>query len=240
MKFGALLLAAGSGSRMNGEVADKLLHPIGNTNAFSLCLAAFIQSAEIKELMITYRNEEQLASFQQCVKNILAQCNPSPRPKIEWVLGGKERQDSVLSGLLALEDSITHVLVHDCARPLIRQTTISELCREVARDRAVSVARPLKDSLRLRLDQTNEPLNPATTKTIDRSNHWLMETPQGAPRDWLINGLRKSIESHTPVTDDMGAIELLGYPVGFLEPDYPNPKITTPDDLLYIHFLQTS
>ena len=42
--IGAILLAAGSGSRMQGEIEDKLLHPIGSSNAFSLCCRSFLQA----------------------------------------------------------------------------------------------------------------------------------------------------------------------------------------------------
>ena len=64
-----------------------------------------------------------------------------------------------------------------------------------------------------------------------------METPQGAPKSWLIEGLKKAKKENTILTDDMAAVELLGHPVGLLEPNYPNPKITTPDDFAYAQFL---
>ena len=67
-----------------------------------------------------------------------------------------------------------------------------------------------------------------------------METPQGAPRAWLEEGLSKAQSQKILLTDDMAAVELAGHPVGMLDPGYPNPKITTPDDFSYAEFLLKS
>ena len=157
-----------------------------------------------------------------------------------WVEGGQERQDSVWAGLQAFPKEVAHVLVHDCARPFIRSKTIAQMVMEIIQNRAVTVARPLKDTLRLRTTPTANPIQPTITRTIDRSNHWLMETPQGAPKEWLIEGFKKAREDGVLITDDMAAIELCGRPIGMIDLGYPNPKITTPDDFSYAEFLSKS
>ena len=235
--IGAILLAAGSGSRMQGEIEDKLLHPIGSSNAFSLCCRSFLELREIDYLIITYKTATQLERLQNSWDKLSATVQEAHEKQVLWVQGGKERQDSVYAGLLAFPDEITHVLVHDCARPFIRTQTILDCVHEVASDRAITVARPLKDTLRLRTENFAHPLNPGATKTLNRSNHWLMETPQGAPKSWLVKGLETAKNENIVLTDDMAAVELLGHPVGLLEPNYPNPKITTPDDFAYAQFL---
>jgi len=235
--IGAILLAAGSGSRMQGEIEDKLLHPIGSSNAFSLCFRSFLELSEIDYLIITYKTVTQLERLQNSWDKLSATVQEAHEKQVLWVQGGKERQDSVYAGLLAFPDEITHVLVHDCARPFIRTQTILDCVHEVASGRAITVARPLKDTLRLRTENVEKPLTPGATKTLNRSNHWLMETPQGAPKSWLIEGLERAKNENIALTDDMAAVELLGHPVGLLEPNYPNPKITTPDDFAYAQFL---
>ena len=235
--IGAILLAAGSGSRMQGEIEDKLLHPIGSSNAFSLCFRSFLELREIDYLIITYKTVTQLERLQNSWDKLSATVQEAHEKQVLWVQGGKERQDSVYAGLLAFPDEITHVLVHDCARPFIRTQTILDCVHEVASGRAITVARPLKDTLRLRTENVEKPLTPGATKTLNRSNHWLMETPQGAPKSWLIEGLERAKNENIVLTDDMAAVELLGHPVGLLEPNYPNPKITTPDDFAYAQFL---
>jgi 2-C-methyl-D-erythritol 4-phosphate cytidylyltransferase len=233
---GAILLAAGSGNRMQGEVEDKLLHPIGDSNAFQRSYEAFQQTASIDCLVIVYKNDSQLSKLKALSEKFRA----TRHPEMIWVKGGQERQDSVWAGLQAFPKEVAHVLVHDCARPFIRPQTIDLLLAEVIQDRGVTVARPLKDTLRLRTERTANPIQPSITRTIDRSNHWLMETPQGAPREWLIEGFKKARIDGVLITDDMAAIELCGHPIGMIDPGYPNPKITTPDDFSYAEFLSQS
>jgi 2-C-methyl-D-erythritol 4-phosphate cytidylyltransferase len=236
--IGALLLAAGSGSRMKGEVKDKLLQPIGGSNAFLLSCDAFLQSTPVGHLVILYKDATQLDKLQSALEEKLY-CHSS-KTKIHWVKGGQERQDSVWAGLCKLPDEVTHVLIHDCARPFIKSQTICEAADLIAQDKAVCVARPLKDTLRLRTDPSVHPMQPSPTQTINRENHWVMETPQGGPKKWLIEGLRQARESQISITDDIAALELNGHPVVMLEPNYPNPKITTPDDFSYATFLSQS
>ena len=234
---GAVLLAAGSGNRMQNEVEDKLLHPIGHSNAFILSCEAFLHSEQIDSLVIVYKDNVQLCKLQECLSR---QPNRVEPKKILWVLGGKERQDSVWAGIHALPKEVSHVLVHDCARPFIRSSTINQIAHEIVKNKAVTVAKPLKDTLRLRTEYKENSLEPSTTRTINRTNHWLMETPQGAPLNWLIKGLEKVRNEGIVITDDMTAIELIDQPICMIEPDYPNPKITTPDDFLYAEFLLQS
>lgn len=234
---GAILLAAGSGSRMHGEVADKLLHPIGNSNAFILSCHSFLQVDTIGCLVIVYKDESQLVSLKEFLSPAISAYPHRKSTDILWVQGGAERQDSVWAGIHAFPNEITHILVHDCARPFIQAKTIAQAVTEIIQDRAVCVARRLKDTIRLRVEPINEPLLPTTTRTLDRTNLWLMETPQGAPIAWLREGLERARKDGIVLTDDMAAVECLGHPVGMLEPDYPNPKITTPDDFSYAEFL---
>jgi 2-C-methyl-D-erythritol 4-phosphate cytidylyltransferase len=233
---GAILLAAGSGNRMQGEVNDKLLHPIGNSCAFKLSHEAFLKTDSIECLAIVYKNDSQLSKL----KALCEQFPAANHPETIWVEGGHERQDSVWAGLQAFPMEVTHVLVHDCARPFIRSKTIDLLAAKVSMNNAFTVARPLKDTLRLRTEHKANPIQPTITRTIDRSNHWLMETPQGAPKEWLIEGFKKAREDGVLITDDMAAIELCGRPIGMIDPEYPNPKITTPDDFSYAEFLSQS
>ena len=237
---GALLLAAGSGTRMQGEVEDKLLHPIGHSNAFMLSCDAFFQAPKIDSLVIVHKDESQLAKLKKYINIVLSNLCDIKDHDLHFVVGGAQRQDSVLAGIQAFPEYISHVLVHDCARPFIRSHTISQIVNEITKDRAVAIARPLRDTLRVCTEDHKQPLSPLKTRTIDRANHWLMETPQGAPIKWLRQGLEKAKREEFTITDDMAAIELLGHPVGMLEPDYPNPKITTPEDFSYAEFLLKS
>ena len=54
---------------MKGKVDDKLLQPIGNTNAFLLSCEAFLQSPPIRALTILYKDEGQLRHLQQSLEH---------------------------------------------------------------------------------------------------------------------------------------------------------------------------
>ena len=82
-----------------------------------------------------------------------------------------------------------------------------------------------------------DPQVPQKTECLDRSIVWLMETPQAARKDWLEDGLRKAENKGVGVTDELSAIELTERKAAFLDPGYPNPKITRESDLAYIEFL---
>jgi len=238
--IGALLLAAGSGSRMRGKFSDKLLQPIGRSDAFSMSCTAFLQTPDVQSIVIAYKDAQQQPLLQTAIERAILHLRADREVPLIWVQGGAQRQDSVRAGLLAFPAEVTHVLVHDCARPFIRPETISATARQIAKDRAISVARPLKDTLRQRTESTVDPVTPCPTHTVERANHWLIETPQGAPKKWLLDGLDEAEKEKKTVTDDMAAVELLGHPIGMIEPDYPNPKITTPEDFSYAQFLAQS
>ncbi len=232
---GVILLAAGSGNRMKGEVKDKLLHPIQNSNAFRLSAEAFLAVKKIEYIVIVFRNEEQMHSLK--LEFTAACINAGREIQPRYVKGGKERKDSVNNGLLVLPKDCRFVQVHDCARPMIRPSTISLITEEVFEKGAVVVGRPMTDTVRKLSHPELEPSVPQNTETIDRSTIWTMETPQASDKTWLIDALALSKTSSKAVTDEVSALELIGKKVAFHNIDYPNPKITTSDDFLFINYL---
>ncbi len=231
----AILLAGGSGRRMGSAVSDKLLHPIGSTNAFRLSCEAFLKASSIDHFVLVFRDESQLKEIKKEFK--LASAKTGRQVPCLIVKGGKERQNSVSNALSVCDRSCEFVLVHDCARPMIRHETIELLVDKVSESGAIAVARPLTDSIRKTLQPSLDPQVPQNTECLDRSILWLMETPQAARKDWLDDGLRKAEEKGLLVTDELSAIELTERKAAFLDPGYPNPKITRKSDLAYIEYL---
>ncbi|MDB6170341.1 MAG: 2-C-methyl-D-erythritol 4-phosphate cytidylyltransferase [Verrucomicrobia bacterium] len=215
----AILLAAGSGSRMNGIVADKVLASLAGRPVFAHSVAAFMSSGIADFYVVVYRDPRQMTE-------LLAYA-PTPSALVQ---GGRERQDSVMNALAALPDDIAHVFVHDCARPLIRAEQLVALYKIVRREGAVALAHRVTDTIKLHRDD-------ARLRSLDRSRLWAMETPQVFARDLLVRGYERVAARRLRITDDAGAIEKLGHPVALLENPHPNPKITTPADLAYLAFL---
>ena len=215
----AILLAAGSGSRMNGTVADKVLAPLAGRPVFAHSAAAFMQSAVADLYVVVYRDQRQMME--------LAAYAPTPSVLVH---GGAERQDSVMNALAELPSDIAFVFIHDCARPLVRPEQLVALHKIVRRENAVVLAHRITDTIKQHRDD-------AHLRTLDRSRLWAMETPQVFARDLIVRAYERVTAKKISITDDAQAVEQLGQPIALLENPHPNPKLTTPADLAYLEFL---
>ena len=63
----AILLAAGSGQRMQGQVEDKILAPINGQPALVYSLKAFARSCVIDSYLIVYRDEAQKKAIEAVI-----------------------------------------------------------------------------------------------------------------------------------------------------------------------------
>jgi 2-C-methyl-D-erythritol 4-phosphate cytidylyltransferase len=215
----AILLAAGSGRRMQGAVADKILAPLGGRPVFAHSVAAFLESNVADYYVIVVRDQAQSIA--------LSAYAPTPA---QFVIGGKERQDSVQNALAVLPADIAYVFIHDCARPLVRVEQLVGLHKVVRKENAVVLAHRVTDSIKKHSDTGH-------LKTLDRDRLWAMETPQVFARELIIEAYAKVAKKKLRITDDAAAAELLSHPVALLENSHPNPKITTPSDLAYVEYL---
>ena len=217
----AILLAAGSGRRMQGTVTDKVLAPLAGRPVFAHSAAAFITSGIADYYVSVYRDQRQMMALSAY----------APTPSV-LVRGGRERQDSVINALAVLPADIALVFIHDCARPLIRPEQLGALHKIVRREDAVVLAHRVTDTVKEHNDR-------ARLRTLDRSRLWAMETPQVFARDLIVRAYARVQARGLRITDDAAAVEQLGHPVALLENPHPNPKLTTPADLAYLEFLLT-
>lgn len=223
----AILLAAGSGSRMGGSVSDKVLAPLCGRPVFSHSASAFMQSAVADLYVVVFRDQRQMLELSAC----------APTPSV-LVRGGRERQDSVMNGLAALPADIEHVFIHDCARPLVRPEQLVALHKIVRREHAVVLAHRVVDTIKEHLVVDGPGgRDDSRLRTLDRSRLWAMETPQVFRRELITRAYERVQARGEAITDDAQAVELLGHHVALLENPYPNPKLTTPADLDYLEFL---
>jgi 2-C-methyl-D-erythritol 4-phosphate cytidylyltransferase len=120
---------------------------------------------------------------------------------------------------------------------MIRPSTVSMITREVEVKGAVVACRPAQDTVRQIEATETDRNNPQSTKTLERHKLWLMETPQAARKDWLMQGFHEAAKQKISITDEIAALELISKKTAFLELGYPNPKITKMDDLDFIQYL---
>lgn len=219
MRNAAILLAAGSGRRMQGLVADKVLAPLAGKPVFAHSVAAFLESGVADFYAIVYRDQRQMTELSAY----------APTPSV-FVKGGRERQHSVANALEALPADIGHVFIHDCARPLIKAEQLVALLKIVQIENAAVLAHRVTDTIKQHSGNGH-------LKTVDREHLWAMETPQVFTRDLIARAYARVVEKELSITDDAAAVELLNHPVALLENAGPNPKLTTPADLAYLEFL---
>lgn len=222
----AILLAAGSGSRMQGTVPDKVLAPLAGRPVFAHSAAAFMQSAVADLYVVVYRDQRQMME--------LSAYTPTPSVLVH---GGRERQDSVMNALMALPADIEHVFIHDCARPLIRPEQLVALHKIVRREHAVVLAHRVTDTIKEHTVLGGGKGSDARLRTLDRARLWAMETPQVFSRELIVRAYVRVANRGRHITDDAQAVEQLGHPIALLENAHPNPKLTTPADLAYLEFL---
>lgn len=216
--YGAVVLAAGSGSRMHMDTPKQYLM-IENRPLIYYALKQFQDSAVTKIVLVVTAGEEEL-----CRQQIVERYGLSKVCAV--VPGGSERYLSVQAGLHALE-GVDYVLIHDGARPCIDQELLQRAMDAVPRDEACVVGMPVKDTIKVASEQL------WTQETPDRRRLWQVQTPQAFSYDLIRSAYDRVVASgEQAVTDDTQVLELAyGRQSRLIEGSYRNMKVTTPEDL---------
>ncbi|MFA5257999.1 MAG: 2-C-methyl-D-erythritol 2,4-cyclodiphosphate synthase, partial [Opitutales bacterium] len=226
----AILLAAGSGRRMSGALADKVLAPLhGGLPSLGLCMRAFARSGCVGRIVVAYRDAEQLAQIDALAADLV------PGIPLVRVQGGAERADSVLAALETIPDDGGLAFVHDAARPLVEPSDIRKLEALAMRLGAAAVARPVTDTIKRAFPA--EARSAQKLEDVPRASLRAMETPQVFPVSLLRSAYRAARERGLRVTDDAAAAALLDVHPALLDPGHPNPKLTGPEDIAWVNFL---
>ena len=212
-KCGAVILAAGSASRMDG--IDKVMAPLGGEPMIARTVRTFQECDAVSDIVIVTREDLILP-----ITNLCKGCD-----KVKAVVsGGKSRQESVGKGLNALGKDVKLAAVHDGARPLITWQLIDCCIRAANTYGAAAPAIPVKDTIK-----TVE--GGIVVNTPERAKLRAVQTPQVFDIDLLKGALLKAYQDGAEVTDDCSAVERLGMKVKIVEGDEKNLKVTTPMDL---------
>ena len=218
-KYAAIVLAAGSGKRMNSKV-HKLYLIIQDRPVLYYSLKAFEDSAVDEIVLVVGKGEEEF-----CRKEIVDKYGISKVKAI--VEGGKERYHSVFEGLKQTSDA-DYVLIHDGARPFVNQDIIRRCMQEVQKYQACVVGMPVKDTIKI-ADEGGY-----AKQTPDRKNVWMIQTPQTFSYALIYEAYEEMLKTEdTAITDDAMVLERIkGKKSKLIEGSYRNIKITTPEDLL--------
>ena len=216
--YGAVVLAAGSGSRMNTKTAKQYLLLNGKPLIY-YALRQFQDSGVEKIVLVVAEGQEDY-----CRTEIVERYGFTKVCAI--VPGGTERYLSVHAGLKALTD-VDYVLIHDGARPCVDQDILNRTIEAVAQCQACVVGMPVKDTIKIVDEQR------MAKKTPDRRMLWQVQTPQAFSYDLIRRAYDMVAASgEQAVTDDAQVLELaLGRTSRLIEGSYCNLKVTTPEDL---------
>lgn len=218
-KYAAIVLAAGSGKRMNSQVHKQYLI-IQDRPVLYYSLKEFQDSAVDEIVLVVGKGEEKF-----CRKEIVDKYGISKVKAI--VEGGKERYHSVFEGLKQTSDA-DYVLIHDGARPFVNQDIIRRCMQEVQKYQACVVGMPVKDTIKIADEEGY------AKQTPDRKNVWMIQTPQTFSYALIYEAYEEMLKTEdTAITDDAMVLERIkGKKSKLIEGSYRNIKITTPEDLL--------
>ncbi|KAL0549757.1 hypothetical protein IC582_014245 [Cucumis melo] len=211
-----ILLAGGKGKRMGASMPKQYLPLLGQPIAL-YSLYTFSRLIEVKEIIVVCDPSYQ-DIFEDTKEKIDIQ--------LKFTLPGKERQDSVYSGLQAIDLNSELVCIHDSARPLILAGDIQQVLKDGRLNGAAVLGVPVKATIK---EANNDRF---VQKTLDRKTLWEMQTPQVIEPELLRKGFELVNREGLEVTDDVSIVEHLRHPVFITEGSYTNIKVTTPDDLL--------
>lgn len=221
-KYAAIVLSAGSGSRMKSDIPKQYL-PLIEKPVIYYSLMAFQNSPVDEIILVSGAND-----IEYCRKEIVERYGLSKVTRI--VAGGKERYDSVYEGLCATDAE--YVLIHDGARPVLTSDMIDRMIQGVENTGACIAAMPVKDTIKLS-DEHKQ-----VASTPDRKHLWMVQTPQCFARTLLeesyeiLKCKQKAGENVPDITDDAMIVEYAtGKKIALVEGAYTNLKITTPEDL---------
>ena len=221
-KITAIVLAAGSGSRMKSKTKKQFMEIKGKPVIW-YSLFEF-EKSRVDEIILVTGKED----IDYCKKEIVEKYNHKKIKNV--VAGGSERYESVYNGLKEVTGNI--VLIHDGARPLINNEIIERSIEGTIKSDACVVGVPVKDTIK-RANKEGYIID-----TPNRSELWITQTPQSFKTDLVKMAYKKMKEelekgnTTLNITDDAMVVEeFTTNQVRFVQGDYKNIKVTTPEDI---------
>lgn len=210
---GAVIVAAGRGARMGGDL-PKQYQEFAGKMVLAHTVEALASHPRIGELVVVIHPDDTALAI-----DALAEAR---RPDVARVSGGATRAASVAKGLEALGPKIRIVLIHDAARPFVSHAVIDRVLEALRTAQAAAPALHVVDAL-WRADTSG---NVATT--VSRDGLWRAQTPQGFDLD----AIRAAHASAPPdAADDVEVARAAGLTVQIVAGEEDNFKLTRPEDM---------
>ena len=227
----AIVLAAGSGKRMNSAVAKQYLLLKGRPVIW-YALKTFEESMAVDNVILVVGSDE----VEYCSKHIVEEYGFN---KVRAVIeGGAERYLSVWEGLKWITEHSDKggqgiVFIHDGARPFVNEQIIQDTYSAAKEYAACVAAMPVKDTIKIGDEEG------FAIQTPNRKKVWMVQTPQVFDRSLITEAYRNLVEQlddlrkkGIEITDDAMVVEtMMNRKVKLVPASYENIKITTPEDM---------
>ena len=217
----ALIIAGGSGQRMQQEIPKQFLN-VNHKPVIIYTLEAFQSHPDIDKIGVVC-----LDGWHDILWAYVRQYRLS---KLEWIVsGGENGQDSIRNGVFEAErryvgDDI--ILVHDAIRPMVSHEIISDCIVQCRQHGSAIVVTPCNTVVLRKGD------NQSSGEVVLRDQLAITQTPQAFPIRKLAEAHRRALEQG--ITNSVASCTMmieLGETVHFSIGAETNIKLTTPDDL---------
>lgn len=211
MNYSAIVLCAGKGSR-SGLKYNKMLYRFNNRTVYEMTMNIFLDDPRCKQIIVVTK-ESEINDLKKLISS----------NKIDYIFGGKERQDSVYNGLQIVKED--YVLIHDGARPYLKMKNINDILDCLNENDACLLVVPVKDTIKMCQ-------NDVVVETLPRPLLFQAQTPQAFKTELIKKCYQQGKDENYIATDDTSLVEYFtDVKVKTVLGDYNNKKITTPEDL---------
>lgn len=233
-QFIVIVPAAGVGKRMQANCPKQYLTINGKT-ILTHTINKLLCHPRISKVVVALNENDQYFADSDFVNN----------SDVIRVKGGKERVDSVLNGLSAIDaEEYPWVLVHDAARPCLSHQDIDNLLEScLVNNCGGLLATPVRDTMKrgfsLAAELTTklkDNMPNKVKKTVDRNQLWHALTPQLYKTTELTSAINQAVMQSLIITDESSAMEQAGFASILVSGSSENIKITHPDDLALAEF----
>jgi 2-C-methyl-D-erythritol 4-phosphate cytidylyltransferase/2-C-methyl-D-erythritol 2,4-cyclodiphosphate synthase len=213
MTVAALIVAAGRGTRVGGDLPKQYL-PLAGTTLLRWTAGAFVRHPGIDMVRVAIHPDDR-RHYDDAVADL---------DLLDPVPGGASRQESVRLGLESLgELGPDRVLIHDGARPFPDRALIDRVLGALERGPGALAALPVSDTLK-RATATG-----CAGETLNRTGLWRAQTPQGFHYRAILDAHREFAGEN--LTDDAAVAERAGFEVQLVMGSEDNFKVTEPADV---------
>jgi len=212
-----IIPAAGSSRRMGKQINKQFLK-LHEKEVIAYTIDIFYKNPLIDEIILVI-NEKDQEDFKRLI-------NTYDYHGIKVVIGGCSRSISVYKGLLKVSKKAKKVLIHDGARPFLKDEYIKKIINQLDISASVVMAVKSKDTIK-RVDGNH------VKETLNRDELINVQTPQAFKYDVILKAYQWAMDNEIQATDDSALVEKKGYQTTVILGDYDNIKITTLEDIKF-------